>query len=877
MVQPILDPAPAAPPADGSRRRSLGQLLLALTIGTLLPVLLFAAVVSWLSAERERRVFEQGVQERTRAILTAVESELKGSITSLEALATSKALDSGDLPAFHAESVRVLRSQRDWLTVNLALPNGEQVINSMRPLGTPLGQVGDRGSFEAVLKTGAPAVGSLTSGRVVAQYNVPIRVPVVRDGAIRYVLTAALDPRSVQDLILRQGLPADWVIAVLDQSRHFVARSAEREKFLGKSPTGRFLDTISAAPEGTFNGVNAAGTRVYSSYARSAAWGWTVSTGVPAATVESGAGYALALMFTGTVVVLLLAFVIARLLARRIAAPIADLAGAARSLAQGQQPAALRLPDVREFVELGRAFEQAGATLAARDEAQSRFAAVAQNATVAIFLTDLEKRCIFMNPAAEQMTGYTFAEARDRPLREVIGYDAGAADRSRPGSSLTVALAGDAPCSGDDWFVDRTGRRFPVAYACGPIRKGGVVSGMIIEARDITATRLADAERAALLEGQTPARHEAESANQAKDEFLAMLGHELRNPLGAISNATYLLERQTADAAVQGAGRVIGRQVAHVTRLVDDLLDVARVTSGKISLDIAPLNLAEIARSAVATLEGAGRTAQRALTADLQTVWVDGDQTRLEQIVNNLLGNALRYTSAGGNISIALARQGADAVLTVTDDGIGIPAAVLPRIFDLFFQGENSIDRTHGGLGIGLTLVRRLVELHGGSISAASPGHGQGSTFTVRLPARDAAPAVAAPPGPGAPTEARRILLIEDNADVRDMMVAVLAAHGHEVYEAEDGQGGVDLARATLPDVALIDIGLPGLTGYEVASALRADARTAPMKLIALTGYGQPKDARQAHEAGFDLHITKPVDIERILALLAQYPRVPLP
>jgi PAS domain S-box-containing protein len=372
-------------------------------------------------------------------------------------------------------------------------------------------------------------------------------------------------------------------------------------------------------------------------------------------------------------------------------------------------------------------------------------------------------------------------------------------------------------------------------------------------------------QNARLFGRQEAARAEAEAANRAKDEFLAMLGHELRNPLGAISSAAQVLALAEARGADTTRPReIIQRQVQHLTRLVDDLLDVSRVVAGKVVLRPQPVDLADVARR-VATLHG-GR---HALTLHTRAVWVSADPTRLEQIVTNLLANAVKYTPAGGEIVVATGSEDTGAVLRVRDSGAGIPPELLPRVFDLFVQGDRTLERMGGGLGIGLTLVRRLVELHGGTVEAASAGSNRGSTFTVRLPAL-AAPAAADPvatsPGAGTP---RRVLVVEDNDDAREMLTSLLALLGHEVHEARDGLTAVSEARRLRPDVALIDIGLPGLDGYEVARRVRADAPG--VRLVAVTGYGQPDDLARARAAGFDVHIVKPVDPQQIRdALVAE-------
>jgi len=365
-------------------------------------------------------------------------------------------------------------------------------------------------------------------------------------------------------------------------------------------------------------------------------------------------------------------------------------------------------------------------------------------------------------------------------------------------------------------------------------------------------------------------RRDAERKSHAKDEFLAMLGHELRNPLSAISSASALIGLPGASGETVGrAKQIIQRQSQHLSRIVDDLLDLSRAMSGKILLARQPTDLANLVASCLETFRATGRTAGYRIAVDLSPGWVDGDPTRLEQIVSNLLDNALKYTPSGGSIDIGLAREGEDVLLSVRDSGVGIPPELLPHVFDVFVQGAISIDRSQGGLGIGLSLVRRLIELHGGSVSADSAGAGNGSTFVIRLPRTE-------PVLQGAPQEEARndgsgkpsVLLIEDNEDGREMMATMLAAYGYPVFQAGDGLAGVAAAAAHRPDAALVDIGLPGIDGYEVARRLRADPATRAIKLIALTGYGLAEDQRRVFEAGFDLHLVKPVNMDRLLDAL---------
>lgn len=371
-------------------------------------------------------------------------------------------------------------------------------------------------------------------------------------------------------------------------------------------------------------------------------------------------------------------------------------------------------------------------------------------------------------------------------------------------------------------------------------------------------------------------RRAVERKSHAKDEFLAMLGHELRNPLSAISSAASLIGMPGAGAESVGRAKlIIQRQTQHLSRIVDDLLDLSRAMSGKIALSRQPLDLATLVSSSLDTFRATGRTGGFNLTAQVGPGWVNGDPTRLEQIVSNLLDNALKYTPAGGSIEVSVATQADEVVLTVRDSGVGIPAELLPHVFDVFVQGAISIDRSQGGLGIGLSLVRRLVELHGGSVHAHSDGASSGSTFTIRLPKIEPMPGKTAPQRTPASNAGKpSVLLIEDNADGREMMASMLGAYDYPVCQAADGLAGLEAARSSVPDVALVDIGLPGIDGYEVARRLRQDPATRNMRLIALTGYGLAEDQRQVMEAGFDLHLVKPVDIRLLLDALGEHATV---
>ncbi len=368
-------------------------------------------------------------------------------------------------------------------------------------------------------------------------------------------------------------------------------------------------------------------------------------------------------------------------------------------------------------------------------------------------------------------------------------------------------------------------------------------------------------ERAARAEADA-ARAEAERANQAKDEFLAMLAHELRNPLGVIVNAVAVLDTAGALHGDRDRARLmIRRQAEHLARLLDDLLDVARITSGRIELDRDRVDLgAAVELAAEAQRHRIEAKRQRlSLILPPQPLTVIGDGVRLQQVLGNLLNNASKYTPAGGFIQVALAADAGEAVLSFRDTGAGIPADKLDAIFELFVQANPTLARTEGGLGIGLTLVKRVVELHGGAVRARSDGPGRGAEFTVRLPlaetaaVRDGRPAASAGPTP------RRILVVEDHEDGREMLVTSLRLQGHEVLEAATGREAIEAASAHAPEVVLVDIGLPDVEGYEVGREVRRVLGDG-VRLVALTGYGQPADRARSEAAGFDAHLVKPVD-----------------
>jgi two-component system, chemotaxis family, CheB/CheR fusion protein len=481
----------------------------------------------------------------------------------------------------------------------------------------------------------------------------------------------------------------------------------------------------------------------------------------------------------------------------------------------------------------------------------------------AIYGLDLNGRCSFCNRACATLLGY------DDP-RELIGEDMHALHHYlHPDGTpypahecpiQTTVRQGASVHRSDEVFVRSDGSTFSVEYRSHPLWRSGEIIGSVVTFLDITERRRAE--------------EEMQAASQRREQFLAMLSHELRNPLAAVLNATSLLRIREGEESGQSvrARRVVERQTRHMARLLDDLLDVSRITSGKFQLREQVCNLQDAIVGAIESIAPQLAEHHIELHRDLpaEPVVLHGDPVRLQQVVANLLSNAVRHSDPGGRVELVVRREEAEVWLALRDHGTGIQPELLPQIFELFVQSDQHLDRSRGGLGVGLTLVKRIVELHRGTVEARSDGHGQGSEFVVRLPLADGG----APQRPEAPdatgTKRRRIVLVEDQADAREMLSLLLSAKGHDVVEAVDGPTAIEQIARVRPDAALVDIGLPTMSGYDVARRIRQDPSLDSVVLIALTGYGMETDVEAATAAGFDQHLTKPVENDRLEALLAR-------
>jgi PAS domain S-box-containing protein len=488
----------------------------------------------------------------------------------------------------------------------------------------------------------------------------------------------------------------------------------------------------------------------------------------------------------------------------------------------------------------------------------------------AVIATNAQGRVAFMNSMAESLCGWAQGDAAGRPLEDVfviVNEETRVAAENPVERVLTAG--GIVGLANHTLLLARDGTEYPIDDSAAPIRsEHGELSGAVMVFRDITERRKDEKDRERLYQ-------QVRDNDRRKDEFLAMLAHELRNPLAAIGNAITLAKLSEHQEHVEWSLEVIDRQMRHLSRLIDDLLDVSRISRGMIELRRAVVDATPIVESAVETVRPLfeARKHRVELAIDRGNLWVDVDATRLEQIVVNLLNNAAKFSENQGRVALTAARVGEEIVISVRDEGIGIPSERLPEMFELFAQGDRSLARSEGGLGVGLTVVKKLAEMHGGRVRAHSEGSGKGSEFTVNLPAAER-PKVAGPvasgPAASSPGRSCRILVVDDNKDMAAGMAALLKLRGHDVAIALNGPDAIQVAEGHRPEFVLLDIGLPGMNGYEVAARLRQEPACRGTVIVAVTGYGQKDDQARSRTAGFDYHLVKPIDHDALMTILSK-------
>ncbi len=503
-------------------------------------------------------------------------------------------------------------------------------------------------------------------------------------------------------------------------------------------------------------------------------------------------------------------------------------------------------------------------------------ARVVESMAEGVSVSDEHGTILYTNPAEDDIFGYQRGELVGQSVMVQNNYSP--EENLRVVEEVMTVLREQGSWSGEFLNVKKDGTPLVTAARISALEIGGRPHWICVQ-EDISERKRGEQERAALLEREHQARAAAEAASRAKDEFLAMLGHELRNPLAPIVTALQLIELKS-DGQLDREHLVIERQVSHLSQLVDDLLDVSRITRGRVELARRPLDVRSVLSRAIEMASPLVEQREHELIVDVadDALQVEGDELRLAQVFSNLLTNAAKYTEPGGRIRVRARREGAEICVAVRDSGLGIPAELLPRIFDLFTQGERTIDRSQGGLGIGLTLVKQLVEAHGGRIEAHSDGLGEGSEFVACLPALEETTAPAEPPRADAAAadrgEGRRILVVDDNEDAAELLAELFRVAGYDVQTAHDGPSALELALEFKPELAVLDIGLPVMDGIELAAKLR---ELGPIALIALSGYGQPGDRERTSAAGFASHFVKPVNASVLIADLSTLLSTPPP
>jgi PAS domain S-box-containing protein len=530
------------------------------------------------------------------------------------------------------------------------------------------------------------------------------------------------------------------------------------------------------------------------------------------------------------------------------------LARDGREIPIDDSAAPIRLPDGRLF----------GVVLIFRDITEQRqaehvrgwLAAIIESSDDAIVSKTLDGRITSWNPGAQRLFGYLPAEVIGQSITVIIPPEL----HDEEAEVLARLRRGERVEHFETTRVAKDGRRIEVSLTVSPVRdEDGTIVGASKIARDISERRrverlLRDAER-------------------RKDEFLAVLAHELRNPLAPLRNALELLSRQPSAAHAQIACEIMDRQLRQMTRLVDDLLDVSRITSGRIALEIEPIDMGQLLATVEASVKPTFDAAQQqlALTLAPEPLYVNGDRIRLLQVFSNLLQNANRYTQRGGSVRVHLQREDSAVVVRVVDDGIGIPPNMLDKVFDLFTQVDPTNSRARTGLGIGLTLARSLVELHGGSVEARSSGKDSGSEFIVRLPGREAdVQTDRSSTAPSVAERRRRVLIADDNEDAAASLSLLLGSMGHEIKVVHDGMAAVEEAEVFQPEVVIVDIDMPKLDGYQVAQILKTRPWAQETLLIAVTGWAQEPERERGRRSGFDAHLIKPVAIAELEAVLKE-------
>ncbi|WP_288381106.1 ATP-binding protein [uncultured Massilia sp.] len=846
-------------------RRPLRAYLLWLVLATLLPGVIGASLLFVNEYQKGRAQVERKTLQTVRALVLNVENRLNKAQAVGQTLTVLDAIEARDFARVHQQAREALSLAGGGMVMVLRDREGQQLVNTAVEWGTPLPREPSP-QLDKIFASGQPAVSPIFTAAVTRKPTVSVDMPVREGDAIPLVLSIGLQSAYFGGILAPAALPEGAVATIFDAGGVIFNRNLRPEASIGKRVTAPLLAGLNRSQEDVIDSRSQEGVPVLTHFARSRSTGWGVAIALPRETLRAELAEQLAWVAGGIALLFAIGLCLAWLIGGRLARSVQALGAPALALGRGEQP---RIADqfyVRETADVAAAIQDAALLLEQRsNELSAKESALRETHVLARFGTwqwRLGSHAIEVSASVPHIFGRelpSFAEQRGAVLSEASWEQVRSltAELARSGGSGQLQLSA-RHADGHTIWLD---------YRCESVHGA---DGRVVAVRgtmqDVTE--------------RVRAEEALRQADQRKNEFLAMLGHELRNPLAPIASGAQLLGQASLDPArVQHISGIIARQARHMAGLVDDLLDVSRVTRGLVVLAKERTDLNAVVVDAAEQVQALVREKQHTLDLQLlpRPAWVLGDRKRLVQVVGNLLHNAAKFTGPGGRIEVAPGLDADAVTLEVRDNGIGMLPGELERAFDMFVQGERTPDRSSGGLGIGLALVRSLVELHGGSVGVASAGQGMGAIFTVRLPRladEEAAPGADVPAQPGATAGGLRVLVVDDNVDAAQILAMYVGAQGHTVAVEHEPEAALAHAPTFAPEVCLLDIGLPGMDGHELARRLRQLPGTRDALLVAVTGYGQEQDRVNSAQAGFDHHLVKPVDMAALEAILQEAPAV---
>jgi len=887
---------------------------------TTVPLAGLAGQLIFTSWRHQQALINRQNEERARAIAGSIDQEVQNTVAQLRIISALEPIDAEDLRSFHDVAGRLVatRAGSGWHSMRLVSTDRDVLTDTGAPFGTPTSLVSDDW-VRVILTTRQYAVSPVHKDPTTGAYFVSIGVPVERNNRLRFVLGVRMLVSEFAKLLQQQQAPPDGVLALLDSDLTIMARTRGEEHYLGGKPTAEFEAAVRTAPSGSVRSTLLEGTPSYSAWYTSDVTGWTLALGLPAGAVDRQVWWQLGVLVTITVTILGGGLTLALLVSRRVVRAQTGAVLAARALAHGEAVAPAH-SSVEEFndlanglrdaaaildqrlrerdkaeaerakavAELERALESEQAARVAGERNEARLAVSLRSIADAVIATDAEGLITVLNANAQALTGWPEAEAIGQPIDRVFETVDERTRRPTPSPMVRALSNQDVARPTHAVLLARDGRDIPVGDSAAAIRSAdGTLHGIVVVFRDVSAERDAERQRAAALEREQAARRAAESLSRSKDEFVATVSHELRTPLNAIFGWVAMLKMGTLDEAGRDkALDVIERNTRVQAQLIEDLLDMARFIRGTVRLEMQPVDLGAVLESAADAVKPAAdaRRVVVSVHAPRGVAIVSGDSSRLQQIAWNLLSNSIKFSDAGDQVEARLDVEDDDAVLRVRDTGSGIDPAFLPHVFDRFRQEISDVTREHAGLGLGLSLVRHLSELHGGRVTAQSEGKDRGATFTVRLPligsragrdlAFESADDPSLPPPSADALKGLFIVVVDDEPDARELTAAILRQAGADVQVASSARDATDLLEARTPDIVVTDIAMPHATGFDLVATLRADPRWSSLPVIAVTAYARAEDKARALGLGFHAHVGKPFAPRTLIAVTAEVARM---